>query len=93
AVTQLVDRLVEHGMVERRPDERDRRVVLVDYVPKMREVARSITYAYRSHLEDLVKDMNDEEMRAFLKGIKLLAAGAEKLEGSINRATERGGEY
>ena len=31
AASQLVDRLAEHGMVERRHDPEDRRVVLVDY--------------------------------------------------------------
>ncbi|HLM78832.1 MAG TPA: MarR family transcriptional regulator [Rubrobacteraceae bacterium] len=31
AASQLVDRLAEHGMVERRHDPADRRVVLVDY--------------------------------------------------------------
>ena len=37
--TQLVDRLVEHGMVERGHGTEDRWVVLVDYAPQMREVA------------------------------------------------------
>ena len=31
AVTQLVDHLEEHKIVERRKDQTDRRVVLVDY--------------------------------------------------------------
>ena len=42
AATRLVDRLVEHGMVERRHDLIDPRVVLVDYVPAMRDVARRL---------------------------------------------------
>ena len=42
AATQLVDKLVEHGMIERRHDPADRRVVLVDYVPGMHAVARRI---------------------------------------------------
>lgn len=87
AITQLVDRLVDHGMVERRHAERDRRVVLVDFVPEMKEVARRITHAYKSHLEDLVKEMTDEEMRAFLKGIRLLADEAGNLESSIKQAS------
>ena len=35
AASQLVDRLAEHGMVERRQDSADRRVVLVEYAPGM----------------------------------------------------------
>ncbi len=40
AASQLVDKLSEHGMVERRPDPADRRVVLVEYVPGMQDIAR-----------------------------------------------------
>jgi DNA-binding MarR family transcriptional regulator len=45
AASQLVDRLAEHGMVERRHDPADRRVVLVDYVPGMQKMARRMMEA------------------------------------------------
>ena len=70
AATQLVDKLVEHGMVERRHDPQDRRVVLVDYVPGMREVARGITDSRRSRLAAALESLTDEEARAFLKGLR-----------------------
>ena len=70
AATQLVDKLVEHGMVERRHDPQDRRVVLVDYVPGMREVARGITDSRRSRLAAALESLTDEEVRAFLKGLR-----------------------
>ena len=73
AATQLVDRLVEHGMVERRHDEADRRIVLVDYVPGMRDVARRIVESRRRRLEEVMGSLTDEEARAFVKGLKLLA--------------------
>ena len=72
AVTQLVDRLVEHGIVERRHDEKDRRMVLVDYVPGMRDVARRIMESRRQQLEDAMEALTDEEVAAFLKGLKVL---------------------
>ncbi|MGI8540440.1 MAG: MarR family winged helix-turn-helix transcriptional regulator [Rubrobacteraceae bacterium] len=75
AATQLVDRLVEHGMVERRPDEKDRRVVLVDYVPQMRGIARRIVESRKERLESTFASLTDEEAEAFLKGLKLLAEG------------------
>lgn len=96
AVTQLVDRLVEHGMVERRPDPLDRRVVLVDFVPEMREAAREITAGYKSHLEGVVEDLDDEEMRGFVKGLRLLSEGLGGTETPLARprlaGTARGGE-
>lgn len=72
AVTQLVDRLVEHGMVERSHAEDDRRVVLVGFVPKMRELARGITADHKRRLEEALAPLTDAEARAFLKGLKLL---------------------
>src|ERR687893_3168907 len=42
AATQLVDRLADHGMVERHNDPEDRRGVLVDQLAGMREVARGL---------------------------------------------------
>lgn len=75
AATQIVDRLVEHGMVERRHAERDRRVVLVDYVPRMHDVARQIVESRKERLEGAISPLSDEEAEAFLKGLKLLAEG------------------
>src|ERR671917_325268 len=42
AATQLVDRLAEHGMVDRHNDPEDRRVVLVDYRGGPPEVGRGL---------------------------------------------------
>lgn len=75
AATQLVDKLVEHGMVERRQDPADRRVVLVDYVPGMQDIARRITESRRRRLVAAIEPLTDEEARAFAKGLKLLAEG------------------
>ena len=73
AAIQLVDGLVEHGMVERHPDKSDRRVVLVDYVPGMHEVARRIVESRRGPLERAMRGLTDEEALAFVKGLRLLA--------------------
>lgn len=73
AATQLVDRLVEHGIVERRHDPNDRRIVLVDYTPGEREMAQRIMENRRKPLRRVVDNLTDEEARAFLKGLQLLA--------------------
>lgn len=73
AVTQLVDRLVRYGLVERRHDPEDGRVVLVDFAAEDREVARRIMAARRRPLELAVGQMEEGEARVFLKGLKLLA--------------------
>ena len=73
AATQLVDKLAEHGMVDRHNDPADRRVVLVDYVEGMHEVARRIVGDRRRPLHDAMSKMSDEEALAFVKGLRLLA--------------------
>src|SRR5215216_6315340 len=73
AATQLVDKLTAHGMVCRRNDPTDRRVVLVDYVEGMHEVARTIMEDRRRPLQVAMSRMTDEEALAFHKGLGLLA--------------------
>ena len=72
AVTQLVNHLEEHKMVQRRHDPSDRRVVLVDYAPGMQDIARRMMEGRRRRLAEAVNSLTDEEARAFLKGLRLL---------------------
>ncbi len=80
AASQLVDRLVEHGMVQRRHAPEDRRVVLVDYVPGMQDMARRMMEGRRERLEEAMSSLTDEEARAFLKGLKLLVESFDVAE-------------
>ncbi len=84
AATQLVDKLVEHGMVERRHDPEDRRVVLVDYVPGMHEVARRIMGVRRTQLNAALDTMSDSEAEAFYKGLKEITAALGRVPGEDN---------
>src|ERR687893_622686 len=61
AATQLVDKLAEHGMVDRHHDPADRRVVLVDYVPGMQKMARRMMEGRRGRIQEAVKGLTDEE--------------------------------
>ena len=82
--TQLVDRLAEHGMVHRHNDPADRRVVLVDFVEGMREVASSIVEDRRRPLQAAMRKLTDREALAFFKGLKLLAASFGTAAGEEN---------
>ena len=84
AATQLVDRLAEHGMVHRHNDPADRRVVLVDFVEGMREVASSIVEDRRRPLQAAMSKMTDTEALAFVKGLRLLAASFGTAAGEEN---------
>ena len=84
AATQLVDRLAEHGMVHRHNDPADRRVVLVDYVEGMHDVARGIVEDRRRPLKEAMGKMTDDEALAFVKGLKLLAESLGTVAGEEN---------
>ena len=84
AATQLVDRLAEHGMVRRHNDPADRRVVLVDYVEGMHDVARRIVEDRRRPLKEAMGKMTDDEALAFVKGLKLLAESLGTVAGEEN---------
>ena len=84
AATQLVDKLVEHGMIERRHDPADRRVVLVDYVPGMHAVARRIMDVRRRQLNDALDALTDEEAVAFFKGLKEITTALGRVPGEDN---------
>jgi DNA-binding MarR family transcriptional regulator len=84
AATQLVDRLAEHGMVHRHNDAADRRVVLVDFVEGMREVASSIVEDRRRPLQTAMGKLTDMEALAFFKGLKLLATSLGTAAGEEN---------
>ena len=86
AASQLVDRLAEHGMVERRHDPADRRVVLVDYVPGMQDIARRMMEGRRRRVEEAVGSMTDEEARAFVKGLKALVRAFDVARGEAHGA-------
>lgn len=87
AATQLVDRLEEHGIVERHPAPEDRRVVLVDYVPGMQEMARRMMETRRNKLKRVMDRLTDEEAGAMLKGLELLVESLEDVrnEEEVNR--------
>ena len=77
AASQLVDRLSEHGMIERRHDPADRRVVLVDYAPGMQDIARRMMEGRGRKLREALGRMTDDEVRGLLKGLKLLVESFE----------------
>ncbi len=81
AVTQLVNHLEEHGMVQRSHDPVDRRVVLVDYVPGMQDVARRMMEGRVRRLREAMRGLTDEEARAFLKGLTLLVESFDVTQG------------
>jgi DNA-binding MarR family transcriptional regulator len=64
-------------MIERRRDPADRRIVLVDYAPGMQDIARRMMESRSGKLREALDRMTDEEVRALLKGLRLLIESFE----------------
>jgi DNA-binding MarR family transcriptional regulator len=72
SATQLVDRLVHHGLAVRNPDPDDRRVLRVDVSGAAKEAVRAFEKNTSKRLESLVAPLTDDEL-------ELLASLAERV--------------
>ncbi|NUW31778.1 MarR family transcriptional regulator [Nonomuraea sp. SMC257] len=77
AVTQLVTRLERDGLVERRPDPRDGRAVLVHITEAGRRIGRARHDDRTRHLLPLVAQLTPEQRRAIAQALPALGRLAE----------------
>lgn len=63
-MTTRVDRLIERGLVQRRPDPRDRRGVLVQLTPSGRDVVDGALSTLLTHEQGLVAALSAKERTA-----------------------------
>jgi DNA-binding MarR family transcriptional regulator len=88
AITTLLDRLERAGYALRRRDTGDRRRVLVDVTPKMRNAGGSFYQPFYEGTVRLLERHTDEELAAM---IDFLEQGREMVERELRRL-ESGGE-
>ena len=84
-VTGLADGLVEHGLVERRDDPEDRRVVRVALTAKGKRGRDRRRKAMRRRLMALLGDIGDDDLRQVHQALAVLHAAA------VSRAGDRRG--
>jgi len=83
-VSGTVDRLVEHGMIARRVDDRDRRVRLVELTPAGEQMLTSFQEAGWRMGREVMAEMDGAGLRA-------LAAGMAEVVEVARRRHERAG--
>jgi DNA-binding MarR family transcriptional regulator len=83
-VTGLVDRLVDQGLLSRRPSPRDRRAQLVSLTTKGRRFFRAMARANGDWIADMLADLSSDEIETLL----LLLA---KTKASARKAISNGG--
>jgi DNA-binding MarR family transcriptional regulator len=72
SATGIVDRMEQRGLVERRREPDDRRVVLVHPTDKGNSVFHDIAVERRKHLAILLDRMTHEELEGFLTGLRAM---------------------
>lgn len=88
SATGIIDRMEQHGFVERGQQSDDRRVVLVLPTPAGLAVFSDLDEHRRASITRILERLSDDELAAFLKGLRAMsaaraavAAEAEALEG------------
>ena len=72
SMTGIVDRMERRGLVERRHEEKDRRVVLVYPTQAGRDVFREIDERRRAGLGKLLEQLSVDELEGLLRGHRAL---------------------
>ena len=77
-VTGLVDRLVEQGLLSRRPSPRDRRAQLVSLTAEGRRFFRAMARANGDWIADMLADLSSDEIDTLMRLLAKTKASAQK---------------
>jgi DNA-binding MarR family transcriptional regulator len=77
AATGLVDRLVDHGLVQRQHDQNDRRIVLVEATPSGRSLIIQLRSASAERLMEIMTRLDPIALERTLEVLELLNIAAE----------------
>ena len=73
SATGIVDRMEQRGLVERRHDAKDRRVVLVHPTRAGEAVFTELAHHRRTMLREVLSRLTNEELKACLIGMRAMA--------------------
>jgi DNA-binding MarR family transcriptional regulator len=79
STTGIIGRMEERGLVERRHDREDRRVVLVAATDAGKGVFRTMGEERRTQLRALLGRLSDDELEALRTGLRAIRAARESL--------------
>jgi DNA-binding MarR family transcriptional regulator len=81
-VTGLVDRLVEQGLLSRRPSPKDRRAQLVSLTAEGRRFFRAMARANGDWIADMLADLSSDEIETLMRLLAKTKASARKAIGN-----------
>ncbi len=68
--TDLIDRMERNGLVERRRDQSDRRVIRLHVKEKGTEMWQAVMTARKRYLSDTLEEIPDEEILVMINGMR-----------------------
>ena len=77
----VLDELQERGLIQRQPDEADRRVHLLSLTPAGDQLRRSVEAGIRSREEQVLAALPPADREAFLRSLKFLYNGRDEIMG------------
>jgi DNA-binding MarR family transcriptional regulator len=80
AVTQTLDTLVRRALVERRPDEHDRRIIRLEVSAAGHAIINQVQQLRRRHLEGLMAQLSPTETEVLIAATQKLAAYIESTQ-------------
>jgi DNA-binding MarR family transcriptional regulator len=84
SATGIVDRMEQRGLVERRRDEEDRRIVRVVLTDGGRQLVEGVAQERHEHMRMLLEEFTDEELQAFLVGSRAMRRARERMHDRIH---------
>jgi DNA-binding MarR family transcriptional regulator len=86
AASQMIDRLVQQGLLERSEDPKDRRGKHIQVTPKGRQLIEDGIEARRRWMEELTTELTAEEQVLIVHALILLTRAARQLEPGVPTA-------
>ncbi|MEW6504241.1 MAG: MarR family transcriptional regulator [Chloroflexota bacterium] len=80
ASSQLLDRLVQQGLIARRENPNDRRHKQLVLTEKGRQILTESTVARQQWLYDLVERLSEEEMEQIIEALELMTERMKEIE-------------
>jgi DNA-binding MarR family transcriptional regulator len=80
AASQLVDKLVQSGLIQRAEDPHDRRAKLLNITEKGKELIQQGTQRRYLWLEDLARKLSPEEREQVNEALQIMTRAAQELE-------------
>lgn len=77
-MTRMVDQLVSKRLVQRKPDDEDRRVVRVWLTERGREARRTLEQALQDFFKGALDDIREEERPTILRALERIVQSVEK---------------